>query len=69
MRAEEIAKIYNVVPRTVRLWIAQAREAILDETRRRLGDKLRLPRSEAQSLLRLLNQDLDTSILRLLGER
>jgi len=69
MRAEEIAKIYRVVPRTVRMWIAQARAAILDETRRRLGDRLHLPDGEAQSLLRLLNQDLDTSILHLLGER
>src|SRR5207248_3125260 len=66
MRAEEIAKVYDVVPRTVRLWIAHARETILDETRRRLGSRLRLPESEAQSLLRLLNQDLDTSILQLL---
>lgn len=67
-RAEEIAKAYDVVPRTVRMWIAQAREKILEETRRRLGSRLSLPAGEAESLLRLLRQDLDTSILDLLND-
>ncbi len=61
-----IGSMYRVAERTARHWIATIRTKILDETRHRLGDRLNIPDGEIESLVRLLRDDLNPSILEVL---
>jgi RNA polymerase sigma-70 factor (ECF subfamily) len=62
---DAIGRFYGGVHRsTVLRWIEAARERILGETRRLLAARLRLSSSELDSLVRLVESQLDTSILR-----
>jgi RNA polymerase sigma-70 factor (ECF subfamily) len=62
---EAIGRFYGGVHRsTVLRWIDAARERVLGETRRLLAERLRLTASELDSLVRLVDSQLDTSILR-----
>jgi RNA polymerase sigma-70 factor (ECF subfamily) len=64
---ERIAALFRVNRSTVSRWIKAAREAILDGTRRRLTERVKLTPAEADSLARALHADLDVSLTSLLG--
>jgi RNA polymerase sigma-70 factor (ECF subfamily) len=65
---DEIGALMAAHRATVARWIADARESILDETRRRLQERLRLTPAELQSLIRLLRSQLYLSVSRLLRD-
>jgi RNA polymerase sigma-70 factor (ECF subfamily) len=65
---DDIAALLSVHRATVARRIAEAREAILDETRRRFETRLGLSPAELQSLIRLLRSQLHLSVSRLLHE-
>ncbi len=48
--------------------VADARETLLDETKRRLRERLSLTPSELESLLGELQSDLQVSLVRMLDE-
>lgn len=63
---DELGALFSVHRATVARWIAEAREAILDDARRRLEAKLGLTPSELQSLLQVVRSQLHLSVSRLL---
>lgn len=67
LTTDAIGRIYGVDGSTVRRRIATARHGVLDDTRRRLREKLELQPSEVESLIRLLESQLDVSVARLLA--
>ncbi len=50
---EELGRLYRVHASTVSRWLSSTREAILDETRRRIAASLALAESEVESMLGL----------------
>jgi RNA polymerase sigma-70 factor (ECF subfamily) len=64
---DELAALFSVHRVTVARWIAKAREAPLDEARRRLEAQLGVPSSELQSLIRVVRSQLHLSGGRLLS--
>jgi hypothetical protein len=58
----------RAVHRSAARWIARAREAIIVETSRRLREKLAVTPSEAQSIVGLVQSQLDLSMWRLLPD-
>lgn len=65
---DELGALFSAHRATVARWIAQAREAILDDARRRLEARLRLTPTELQSLIRLVRSQLHLSVSRLLAD-
>jgi RNA polymerase sigma-70 factor (ECF subfamily) len=63
---DELGALFSVHRATVARWIAEAREAILDEARRRLEARLGVSSSELQSLIRVVRSQLHLSVSRLL---
>lgn len=59
---EKIGALFHVHQTTVTRWLAHSREAILRETRRLLGLRLRLSPTEFDSLAGLLRSELDLSL-------
>jgi RNA polymerase sigma-70 factor, ECF subfamily len=59
-----IGKIYKVHESTVARWVARCRETILQETRRKLSERLKLETGEFESLMGLVQSRLDLSISR-----
>jgi RNA polymerase sigma-70 factor, ECF subfamily len=68
LNIEQIGNLYQAHRSTVARWIAHSRESLLDETRRLLGEKLRLDRRELESLMGLLRSQIDVSINRFLAK-
>lgn len=68
LSGQSIARMLQVDRSTVVRWLASARVGLLQETRRRLRDQLRLSPSEVESLIALLRSQLDVSMRTLLGE-
>jgi RNA polymerase sigma-70 factor (ECF subfamily) len=68
LNIEKIGTIYGVHRATVAAWIAAARRAILDDTRRRLGEQLQLEGSDLDSLIGLVRSRLDLRLSQLLDE-
>src|SRR5581483_8080759 len=66
LTAVRIAEMLQIDRTTVGRWLASARAAILQETRRLLRDRLRLPPAEVDSLIATLRSQLDASISSLL---
>ncbi len=66
LNIDEIGKLYNAHRATVARWIAGAREALGTGTRARLAAALKLDPQELESLVRLLDSQLDVSISRFL---
>lgn len=60
--AEEVGVVFHVHRATVTRWISAARQRILDLTLQVLGERLRLPRAELQSIAQLIRSELDLSI-------
>jgi RNA polymerase sigma-70 factor (ECF subfamily) len=65
---DEIGLIYKVHRSTVARWIARCRESLFGETRRRMREKLRLKSGEFESLMGVVQSQLDVSIHRFLSQ-
>lgn len=68
-RIGAIAASYGVHRATVSRWVAAAQEALLDETRRLLRERLRLTPTECESFLGLVRSRLDVTLSSCLGSR
>jgi RNA polymerase sigma-70 factor, ECF subfamily len=64
---EAIGAIYRVHRITVVRWMEQSREALAKETRRELGARLRVDRNELESILRLIESQMEMSLRAFLG--
>jgi RNA polymerase sigma-70 factor (ECF subfamily) len=64
LTVDQLGALYRVHRATAARWVAAAREALFDDTRRRMIDALGLAPSDYDSLLRLLHSQLDLSIQR-----
>lgn len=64
---DQIAAIHGIHRATAARRLAQAREALLAETRRRLSNKLRLSHRELESVIRMIESQLHVSVSRLLA--
>jgi RNA polymerase sigma-70 factor (ECF subfamily) len=64
---DELAALYGVHRATAARWIEGARERLLEETRRLLGERLGLPASEVDSVLGLLRSRVELSLQPLLS--
>jgi RNA polymerase sigma-70 factor (ECF subfamily) len=69
LNIDRIGQLYGTHRATAARWIAGARTRLLDETRRILGERLRLTNGELDSLIRLVRSNLDLSIVRHLKQR
>ncbi len=69
LTGEQIGGLFHVRQATVSRWLSAAREAVYQETRRLLGERLPLSQSEFQDLAALLQSRLDVSIVALLRTR
>lgn len=65
---DELAKLYRAHRATCARWLADARSELARHTRRRLVSALGLPADEVDSVLRLLDSDIELSLSRLLRE-
>ncbi len=59
---EEIARIYRVHRITVVRWIESAREEIAAQTRKSMIARLRVPKAEVESILRMIRSQVDLSL-------
>lgn len=64
----EIGAIYQVHRATVARWIAHARELLLQSTRERLTQRLHAADHELDSILRLIESQMDVSLRRCLDD-
>jgi RNA polymerase sigma-70 factor (ECF subfamily) len=64
----KIAAMFSVEESTACRWVQRAREVILAETQRELGERLGICVAEVPSLARLVTSQLDLSIARLFGD-
>ena len=62
LNIDRIGVVFNVHRATVARWIARTRDALLAETKRRLGERLRVTGRELASLMGLVQSQLDVSI-------
>jgi RNA polymerase sigma-70 factor (ECF subfamily) len=69
LNADAIATAYKVSKRTAERWLAQTRSRILDETRQLLGQKLQVEPSQLDTLMGLVQSEIDVSIYEILGPR
>ncbi len=68
LTADTLASMYRVAESTVRRWLADSRKSIVDETRRRLAERLDISATECRSLVVLLKSQLDLSVVRMLKD-
>lgn len=59
---DEIGRLYRVNRATVARWLVAIREGLFEETRSRLGTKLSITETDVDSVLRLIDSQLDISI-------
>jgi RNA polymerase sigma-70 factor, ECF subfamily len=69
LRLDEIAGIYRVHRATVARWIADARKQLLVDTRQALEAQLSVNSQEFQSIVRLVQGELDLTVSRLLKKK
>ncbi len=69
LNIDEIGASFRVHRSTVARWLSQAREQILEETRKLLSSRLQIGRAEAESVIHLVQSQLDVSIYRYLGKK
>jgi RNA polymerase sigma-70 factor (ECF subfamily) len=69
LTVDAIAAVYRVHRVTVARWLAQARSQLTDETKRRLMKRLGAEASDIDSLLRLIQSQLDLSVRQILGSK
>jgi RNA polymerase sigma-70 factor (ECF subfamily) len=69
---DQLAPLYNVHRATAARWVAAAQRAVIERTHQAMRDRLRIPHEELQSILRLIQSQLDISLplaLREAGKR
>ena len=64
---DELAVLYRVHRATAFRWLARARERLLAQTRQALAARMELRRSELDSVMRLIDSQLEVSVARLFG--
>ena len=69
LSTERIGELYGAHRVTVARWLASARASLLDETRKRLAERLGVPATKVDSLIRILWSKLDVSLSRELRAR
>jgi RNA polymerase sigma-70 factor (ECF subfamily) len=69
LNIDQLGALYGVHRSTAARWTVSAQEALLQETRRLLTERLRLTGSQLDSVLRLISSQLDVSLGRLLRSR
>lgn len=68
LNIEQIGAIYRVHRATVARWIAHAREVLLHKTRENLASRVRMTHDQFESMLRLIESQMDVSLRRCLDE-
>jgi RNA polymerase sigma-70 factor (ECF subfamily) len=68
LNIEQIGAIYRVHRATVARWIAHARELLLQRTRELLSRRVRVSNDELESILRLIESQMDVSLHRCLDQ-
>ena len=68
LNIEQIGAIYRVHRATVARWIAHARELLLHQTRELLSRRVRVSNDELESILRLIDSQMDVSLHRCLDD-
>jgi RNA polymerase sigma-70 factor (ECF subfamily) len=63
---DRLGESFGTSRSTAQRWVAAAREALLEETKRLLSERLELTPSELDSLVGILRSQMDVSLLRLL---
>lgn len=66
LNIEQIGAIHGVHRATVARWLTRIREDLLKRTRKQLMERLQVGRTELESIMRLIQSQLDASIERLL---
>ena len=64
---DEIGSIYRVHRATAARWLVGIRDSLVEDTRGRLAEKLGVDTREAASIVRLVQSQLDVSVIRHLG--
>jgi RNA polymerase sigma-70 factor, ECF subfamily len=67
LNIDRIGKLYGVHRATVARWIAAARELLHDGTEQRLAERLSLAPGDFESIVRLVQSQLDVSVRRILA--
>lgn len=67
LSADELAVLYRVHRATAFRWLTRARERLLSQTRQTLAARLSLRPSELDSVMRLVDSQLEISVVRLFG--
>jgi RNA polymerase sigma-70 factor (ECF subfamily) len=68
LNIDEIGTAYRVHRSTVARWLAHSREKIMDATKKRLTERLKIQGSEVDSLIGLVRSQLDVSIYKFLKD-
>lgn len=66
---EQIGAVYRVHLSTVHRWLERIRAALLEETRLGLARELKISEEECESILRLIQSDLDMTLRTFFGKR
>ena len=66
---ETIAPLYQVHRITIVRWMEKARAALGKATRHQLSSRLQVERTELESILRLIDSELDMSVRALLAKK
>jgi RNA polymerase sigma-70 factor (ECF subfamily) len=68
LNIDEIGTAYRVHRSTVARWLASSRDKIMEETKKRLTDRLKIQGSEVESIIGLVRSQLDVSIYKYLKD-
>jgi RNA polymerase sigma-70 factor (ECF subfamily) len=66
LTVDEVGALYGVHRATAARWVARAREALFDETRRRLAIELGISAAQLSSILEVVRSHVEVSLLRVL---
>jgi RNA polymerase sigma-70 factor (ECF subfamily) len=66
LTVDELGRLFAVHRSTAARWVERARKQIVDETRRRLGDRFQMTASEIDSVLRAIQSELECGLADLL---
>jgi RNA polymerase sigma-70 factor (ECF subfamily) len=69
LNIDQIGALYGIHRSTAARRIASARQHLLDETHARLRERLRVTAGELDSIMRLIDSQLDVSVARLLASQ
>jgi RNA polymerase sigma-70 factor (ECF subfamily) len=65
---DQVGAVFKISRATTKRWLAAARDALQDETRKELAGRLGLTPSELESLAAVVRSEIDLSVRALLGE-